>query len=137
MTDFDTLQNAIALTAQQRQAEAVACEHFLSALYLALRHANGAGQPLNNVRMEPATELVRLRPLPLGSWHAVWFRLGLCEVLLRVRREGGDFVGEYAEGQSFRLAGVSEQAMQGLARQLLRALAGLYQSDYQTRQMTN
>lgn len=137
MTDFDALQQAIAATAQQRQAEASACEGFLSALYFALRRANGVGQPLNNVAMESATENVRLRPLPLGSWHAVWFRLGLCEVYLQVRREGSDFVGEYAQSQSFRVHLSSENDVQALAVQLLRSLKSLYQAEYQARQMTN
>ncbi len=137
MTDFDTLQHAIIATTQQRQAETVACETLLSALYFAFRHANGAGQPLNNVSMEPLTQSVRLRPLPLGSWHAVWFRLGICEVLLRVRRDGGGFVGEYGEGLNFKLPNSSDREVQALARQILRVLADQYQTEYQVRHMTN
>lgn len=130
MSDFEALQRAIVLSAPQRQAEDAACEQFLWELYLALRHSGGVGQPLNNVSMEPQGSAQMLRPPPLGSWHAAWFRLGLCEVLVRVRREGNDFIGDYAGGETFRLP-QSSDAVQGFARQLLRALARHYRPEAQ------
>ncbi|SMB91115.1 hypothetical protein [Deinococcus hopiensis] len=127
MTDFDALQAAIERYAHERQAEQRACEAFLNALYHALRSASGPGLPLNNVAMEPvADSQTRLRPPPPGSWHAVWLRLGLCEVLVRVRRDAGAFVGEYGQSSAFRLTSVGENDLLVLARRLLRDVAASY-----------
>ena len=127
MTDFDALQAAVQRYAHERQAEQRACEAFLNALYHALRSASGPGLPLNNVSMEPVPDPeTRLRPPPPGSWHAAWMRLGLCEVLVRVRRDAGAFVGEYGQGGTFRLMGVGENELLALARRLLRDLTATY-----------
>jgi len=122
-TDFDLLQAAVRATAELRQGEVRACEAFLNALYHAFRHANGPGLPLNNVSLEWAEDPVnRMRPVPLGGWHAAWFRLGLCEVYVRLRRDGGRFVGEYGPRASFSQDGVSEDDLLVLARRILREL---------------
>ncbi|WP_293914179.1 hypothetical protein [Deinococcus sp.] len=130
MSDFDALQRATEASAPERQAEAQTCEAFLMALYHALRHASGPGLPLNNVATEltsdPAT---KLRPPPLGSWSAAWFRLGLCEVLIRVRRDGQDYVGEYGPHGQFRLHLVSENELLALGREVTRHLTRLYERD--------
>lgn len=122
-TDFDQLQAAVRAAVELRQSESRACEAFLNALYHAFRHANGPGLPLNNVSLELAEDPSnRMRPVPLGGWHAAWFRLGVCEVYIRVRRESGRFVGEYGPRASFSQEGVSEDEFLGLARQMLREL---------------
>ena len=48
------------------------------------------------------------------------------EVLVRVRREGGAFVGEYGQGLSFRVEDMGEDALIALARRMLRDLAAVY-----------
>ncbi|WP_034387224.1 hypothetical protein [Deinococcus sp. YIM 77859] len=127
MSDFDALQAALRRSAGERQAEGRACEAFLNALYHALRTASGPGLPLNNVTLDLVLDpAARLRPPPLGGWHAAWLRLGLCEVLVRVRREAGAFVGEYGQKGTFHLADVTEDALTLLARHLLRDLAATY-----------
>lgn len=127
VNDFDTLQAVIRRHAGERQGEGRACEAFLSALYHALRTASGPGLPLNNVTLDPTPDPAgRLRPPPSGSWHAAWLRLGLCEVLVRVRRDQGAFVGEYGQGGTFRLTGVTEDDLILLARRLLRDVAATY-----------
>lgn len=129
MSDFDALQAAIGRHAHERQAEQRACEAFLNALYHALRSASGPGLPLNNVAMEAVPDPgTRLRPPPPGSWHAAWLRLGLCEVLVRVRRDGGSFTGEYGQGGTFSLGSVTENDLIALARRLLRDVAASYAS---------
>ncbi|WP_161882043.1 hypothetical protein [Deinococcus alpinitundrae] len=138
MTEFDALQHAVERSASKRQAETRACEAFLTALYHALRHASGPGLPLNNVTTEVATDpVVTLRPPPLGAWHAAWFRLGLCEVRVRVRRDGADFVGEYGPQGQFRLHLVSEADLLALGRQMMRHLTDLYESDAQPPRLKN
>ncbi len=127
MNDFDTLQAVIRRFAGERQAEERTCEAFLSALYHALRSASGPGLPLNNVTLDLTPDPEgRLRPPPPGSWHAAWLRLGLCEVLIRVRRDQNAFVGEYGQGGTFRLTGVREDDLTALARRLLRDVAANY-----------
>ena len=138
MTDFDALQHAIERSVARRQAETRACEAFLTALYHALRHASGPGLPLNNVTTEAAPDPVQsLRPAPLGAWHAAWFRLGLCEVRVRVRRDGADFVGEYGPQGQFRLHLVGEADLLALGRQVMRSLTDLYESDAQPQRLKN
>jgi hypothetical protein len=123
-TDFDLLQTAIRAATEARQSEFRACETFLNALYHAFRHANGPGLPLNNVSLELVEDSSnRMRPVPAGGWHAAWFRLGLCEVYIRLRREAGHFAGEYGPRASFNLEGVDEEGLLALARQILRELA--------------
>ncbi|ALW88560.1 hypothetical protein [Deinococcus actinosclerus] len=127
MSSFDELQAVIRRGAQARQADQRACEGFLNLLYHALRAANGPGLPLNNVSMDPVPDPQEtLRPAPLGSWHAAWFRLGLCEVLVRVRRADGAFRGEYGRGEGFRVDDLSEDAVLRLARQVLRDVITMY-----------
>lgn len=122
-TDFDLLQTAVRAAAERRASEVRACEAFLNALYQAFRHANGPGLPLNNVSLDWADDPEnRMRPVPLGGWHAAWFRLGVCEVYVRVRRDGGRFVGEYGPRASFGQEGLGEEALLILARQILREL---------------
>lgn len=127
MSDFDALQAAIRRHADARQAEQRACEAFINALYHALRTASGPGLPLNNVTLDftpdPAN---RLRPAPPGGWVAAWLRLGLCEVLVRVRRIEGTFQGEYGAGGTFQVERISEDDLIALARQLLRDVAATY-----------
>ncbi|MDB5044895.1 MAG: hypothetical protein JWQ08_945 [Deinococcus sp.] len=129
MSDFDALQAAIRRHAEARQTEQRACEAFINALYHALRTASGPGLPLNNVTLDftpdPAN---RLRPAPPGGWVAAWLRLGLCEVLVRVRRTEGMFQGEYGSDGTFRLERISEDDLIALARQLLRDVAATYAS---------
>ena len=123
-SDFDRLQAAVRAAVDLRESEERACESFLNALYHAFRHANGPGLPLNNVLLELAADPEnRMRPVPLGGWHAAWFRLGLCEVYIRVRREAGRFVGEYGSRASFSQDGLGEQDFLALSRQILRDLA--------------
>ena len=127
MSDFDALQAAIVRHASTRQADTTACENLLHALYHAFRTASGPGQPLNNVNMEMVADpQVGLRPVPVGEFHAAWFRLGLCEVLVRVRRLGGEFHGEYAISGTFALTDPSDEAVLGLARRMLRDIAEVY-----------
>lgn len=127
MSEFDELQATVRRHARERQAEAQACEALLNALYHALRAASGPGLPLNNVTLDfTADPANRLRPVPSGGFHAAWLRLGLCEVLVRVRRVDGAFQGEYGEGGSFRLESVGEDALITLARQMLRDVADTY-----------
>ncbi|CAM3866138.1 hypothetical protein [Deinococcus frigens] len=127
MSEFDELQATIRRHAHERQAEERACEAFLNALYHALRAASGPGMPLNNVTLDftvdPAS---RVRPVPPGGFHSAWLRLGLCEVLVRVRRMGGAFQGEYGEDGSFRLDNVGEDELISLARRMLRDVADMY-----------
>ncbi|WP_104991046.1 hypothetical protein [Deinococcus sp. NW-56] len=127
MSDFDALQAAIRRRAGERQAEARACEALLNALYHALRTASGPGLPLNNVSLDLVPDPdAPLRPPPPGGWHAAWLRLGLCEVLVRVRRDGGAFVGEYGQGLRFRVEDTGEDALIALARRMLRDLTAAY-----------
>ncbi len=138
MSDFDALQRAIEVSAAARQAEARTCEACLTALYHALRHASGPGLPLNNVSMELLPDpQQRLRPAPLGGWYAAWFRLGLCEVLVRVRRDTQELVGEYGPGGHFRLLLVSEAEVLGLAREVMRSLASGYGADARSGSLKN
>lgn len=138
MTDFDALQRAVQASAAMRQAEAQSCEGLLTALYQAFRHASGPGLPLNNVSMEAvAVSDQSLRPLPLGSWYAATFRLGLCEVRVQVRRDGADFVGEYGGSGQFRLHWFTESEMLALGRHILRRLAEIYDADAQPRRLNN
>ncbi|GAA0521074.1 hypothetical protein [Deinococcus depolymerans] len=130
MSEFDELQAVIRRHAAGRQAEQRACEAFLNALYHALRTASGPGLPLNNVTLEfTADPDLRLRPAPAGSVHAAWLRLGLCEVLVRVRRLDGAFVGEYGAGGTFRLDSTTEDDLLVLARTLLRDVTAAYGGD--------
>lgn len=127
MSEFDELQAAVRRHAHTRQAEERACEALINALYHALRTASGPGLPLNNVTLDFTTDPAnRLRPVPTGGFHAAWLRLGLCEVLVRVRRVDGAFQGEYGEGGSFRLEGIGEDELVTLARQMLRDVADTY-----------
>ncbi|GGL83309.1 hypothetical protein GCM10010840_21320 [Deinococcus aerolatus] len=127
MSEFDELQAAIRRHAHERQAEERACEAFINALYHALRAASGPGLPLNNVTLDFTTDPAnRLRPVPTGGFHAAWLRLGLCEVLVRVRRVGGAFQGEYGEGGTFRLEQTGEDELFTLARQMLCDVADTY-----------
>ncbi len=138
MSDFDVLQRAVEASALQRQAEARACESFLTALYHALRHASGPGLPLNNVTMEPVPDPAQnLRPPRLGGWHAAWFRLGLCEVRVQVRREGSELVGEYGPYGQFRLTVVDEDHLLALGREILRTLSALYGMEESVRRLKN
>ena len=125
MSDFDTLQATIRRHAAERRADEESCEGCLNLLYHALRRASGPGMPLNNVNMDMVPSSERLRPAPSGSYHAAWFRLGLCEVQVRVRRVGQSYLGDYA-GISFELPELSEERLLALARTLLRDVAGLY-----------
>ena len=107
-----------------RQFEAHLCETFLNALYHAFRSAGGPGLPLNNVSLDlVADPSNRTRPVPLGGWYAAWFRLGVCEVYIRVRRDMGRFVGEFGSKSGFMLENVTEHDMVALSRQILRELA--------------
>lgn len=127
MADFDELQAVMQRRAEHRLAEARACEAFLQALYHALRTAGGPGQPLHNVSLDMTEDPgARLRPTPAGGFHAAWLRLGLCEVLVRVRRIGGAFQGEFGEQGAFRLETISEDELTALARRLLREVASVY-----------
>ncbi|WP_309572414.1 hypothetical protein [Deinococcus sp.] len=131
MSEFDELQGVIQRHAERRQAEARACETFLQALYHALRSASGPGLPLNNVTLDVIADPInRLRPTPTGGFHAAWLRLGLCEVLVRVRRLDGAFQGEYGEGGVFRLDSTGEDDLLRLARRLLRDVAATYAGEH-------
>lgn len=130
MSAFDELQAVIRRHAAARQAEQQACETVLTGLYQALRTAGGPGMPLNNVMLDMALDPeVRLRPLPLGAFHVGWLRLGVCEVMVRVRWTGTAFHGEFGLGGTFQLTSVSEEALAVLARQLLRELTATYASE--------
>lgn len=134
MSEFDELQAVIRRHANGRQSEERACEAFINALYHALRAASGPGLPLNNVTLDFTVDPAnRLRPVPTGGFHAAWLRLGLCEVLVRVRRVGGAFQGEYGEGGSFRLEMSGEDELTMLARQMLRDVADTYAGSGQER----
>jgi hypothetical protein len=127
VSDFDALQAVIRRHAEARQADQQACEAFLNALYRSLRRASGPGLPLNNVSLDPVADPAQgLRPVPVGAYHAAWFRLGLCEVLVRVRRDGRHFRGEYAGGLSFELHSHDEDALTVLARRMLRDIGQVY-----------
>lgn len=127
MSEFDELQAVIRTHADARQNEQRACEAFLNALYHALRTASGPGLPLNNVTLDfTADPANRLRPTPSGGFHSAWLRLGLCEVLVRVRRIEGAFHGEYGENGVFKLEAVSEDELLVLARKLLRDVTATY-----------
>ncbi len=127
MSEFDELQAAIRRYAHERQAEEQACQAFINALYHALRAASGPGLPLNNVTLDFTNDPAnRLRPVPPGGCHAAWLRLGLCEVLVRVRRVGGAFQGEYGEGGTFRLEEIGEDELIALARRVIRDVADTY-----------
>lgn len=127
MSDFDTLQLALQRSAQARQADERACEHCLNALYHAVRRLGGPGLPLNNASLELTPDpFAPLRPAPVGSFHAAWLRVGMCEVLVRVRRDSSGFHGEYGRAGRFHLPDLGEGALQELARALLRGVAGEY-----------
>ncbi|GGJ71354.1 hypothetical protein [Deinococcus aquiradiocola] len=122
-SDFDALQRALKTTLSARQAEARACEALLNALYHAFRNANGPGLPVNNVSLEHTEDPDnRLRPPPLGGWHAAWYRLGLLELYIRVRRGDGTFTGQYGPHGTFTLHDIAEDALTALARHILRDL---------------
>lgn len=139
MSEFDELQAVIQRHAERRQAEERACEAFIQALYHALRTASGPGLPLNNVTLDFIDDPTnRLRPTPSGGVHAAWLRLGLCEVLVRVRRLDGAFQGEYGEGGVFRLETTTEDDLIGLARLMLRDVTATYSGqagDVQTKRL--
>ncbi|WP_370657337.1 hypothetical protein [Deinococcus sp. KNUC1210] len=123
MSDFDALQEAVRRSAEARQAELQFCEAFIQALYQSFRHANGPGLPLNNVSLDWADDAAnRVRPVPLGGWHAAWIRLGLCEVYVRVRLDAGRFVGEYGPHGQFSQEYTGEDDLLILARTILRDL---------------
>lgn len=127
MSEFDALQATIARNAATRQADANACEALLNALYHALRSAGGPGLPLNNVTMEIVPDPgQRLKPAPVGDFHAAWFRLGLCEVLVRVRRQGHEFHGEYGYSGVFAMTEITVDSLVALARRVLRDIADVY-----------
>ncbi|GGO30848.1 hypothetical protein [Deinococcus humi] len=127
VSEFDELQAAIRRYVHERQAEEQACQAFINALYHALRTASGPGLPLNNVTLDFTSDPAnRLRPVPPGGFYAAWLRLGLCEVLVRVRRVAGAFQGEYGEGGCFRLEEIGEDALITLARGIIRDVADTY-----------
>lgn len=127
MSDFDALQAVIARYASVRKADAEACEVLLNALYHAFRSASGPGLPLNNVSMDIVPDpYSRLRPVPVGNFHAAWFRLGLCEVLVRVRLHSGTFHGEFAQDGSFAIETLTEDTVLVVARHILKAVTALY-----------
>lgn len=128
MNDYEALQTAITAHAHARQEEQRSCETFLNALYQAFRATKDRGQPYNNIKFD----LVRdprnwVRPAPLGSWHAAWFRVGVCEVMVSVRREGEGFCGEYGRGGFFVVASPSTDALLDLAQQIMHHLTALYE----------
>ncbi len=127
MSEFDELQATIRQFAKERQAEQEVCESFLAALYQALRKASGPGLPLNNVRLDVAQAPENwIRPVPKGSVHCAWLRLGLCEMFVRVRLLPTGIQGEYGQGGTFHIADVSEDALLILARQMLRHVISIY-----------
>ncbi|MDV6375712.1 hypothetical protein [Deinococcus arenicola] len=127
MSEFDELQAVIRRHANERQGEERACEALINALYHALRAASGPGLPLNNVTLDFTVDPTNcLRPIPTGGFHAAWLRLGLCEVLVRVRRVEGAFQGEYGDGGSFRLETGGRDELIVLARRILRDVADTY-----------
>lgn len=127
MSAFDQLQVVIRRHAAERQAEQQACESVLGGLYQALRSASGPGLPLNNVMLDLLPDpAARLRPSPAGAFHAGWLRLGVCEVLVRVRWTGEAFHGEFGPQGTFHLTSVSDDALKVLARQVLRELTATY-----------
>lgn len=127
MSDFQALQDTLQRHATQRRAEQELCEGLLGGLYRAFRRAGGEGQPLNNVSMEllPDPER-RLQPVPAGEFYAAWFRLGLCEVMIRVRRYGDELHGEFGKGGTFRVTALDDASLNALARQILRDVTRMY-----------
>lgn len=127
MSDFDDLQAALHFHAGARRDDQQTCENLLHALYHALRHEGGPGRPLNNVSMDMVPDpMQRLRPVPLGEFYAAWYRLGLCEVLVRVRFSGDEFHGDYGPSGVFSVGDLSTDAIKALACQILRDLAAQY-----------
>lgn len=126
--NFDALQNIVRCCAESRQADERACERFLNMLYQTLRHAGGPGMPLQNVSMDIIPDpMQRLRPAPAGSFHAAWLRLGACEVLVRVRRQGGQqFEGEYGEWGRFEVIGLHHETMMALVNRMVRDIGRMY-----------
>lgn len=132
MSDFDDLQFTLHRIAEQRRTEQELCEGLLNGLYHALRTAGGRGQPLNNVSMDIVPDPQRrLVPVPLGEFHAAWFRLGLCEVLVRVRLNGEEFHGEFGTDGVFRATDLDEETMTALARLMLREVTLMYEGQPQ------
>lgn len=128
MSDFDDLQFTLHRISEQRRTEQELCEGLLNGLYRALRTAGGRGQPLNNVSMDIVPDpWRRLVPVPLGEFHAAWFRLGLCEVLVRLRLHGEEFHGEFGNNGVFRVTDLDDDSMDALARQVLREVTSMYQ----------
>lgn len=128
MSDFNALQATLERRAAERRADHEACEALLNSLYRAFRRAGGRGQPLNNVSMDMVPDPERrLQPIPEGEFHAAWFRLGLCEVLVRVRLVNGEFHGEFGRGGTFSVQSLSDDALSILARQILRDVTRMYE----------
>lgn len=128
MPDFEALRNALFHTAEARQAEALDCDAFLQHLYQTLRHANGPGMPLHNVGMEMVVDpQQKLKPPPLGAFHAAWFRLDICEVLIRIRREKGIYYGEFGDFSKFQVELADSETMQALSKQLINDLVQIYE----------
>lgn len=128
MSDFEALQLALHRLAARRRAEQQACEALLNGLYHALRASGGRGRPLNNVSMEVIPDpLRRMQPVPEGEFHAAWFRLGLCEVLVRVRLSGAEFHGEFGTSGVFSVTDLNDDTLAALARQVLRDVALMYE----------
>ncbi|ADV67998.1 hypothetical protein [Deinococcus maricopensis] len=125
--DYAALQQAIQKTRNARAADQETCEAFLNALYHAARHANGPGKPLNNVTLNAAPDpFARVRPVPVGGTHAAWLKLGLYEVLVRVRRDGPSYIGEYGQRGTFLLTRPGETELLDLARAIIADGADLY-----------
>lgn len=137
MSDFDALQQALHRLAEQHRTEQELCEALLNGLYHALRKAGGRGQPLNNVSVEMIPDpLRRLQPVPTGEFHAAWFRIGLCEVLVRVRMHGDGFHGEFGVNGLFQVTDLDNSTMTALARQVLRDVASMYEGkEYDSNQL--
>ena len=95
--------------------------------------------PLNNVTTGAAARSgqQRLGPRRWAAWYAAWFRLGLCEVRVRVRRDAPSFVGEYGPRGQFRLHLVSEAEVLGLGREVMRSLASGYGADARSGSLKN
>lgn len=128
MTDFDDLQLVLHRMAARRRAEQEACEALLNGLYHALRTSGGRGTPLHNVSMEIIPDpLRRMQPIPEGEFHTAWFRLGLCEVLLRVRLVDTEFHGEFGTNGVFSVNELTDETLTALARQVLRDVAAMYE----------
>lgn len=127
VSEFDDLQEALRHHADLRRADQQSCENLFNLIYHALRGNGGPSRPPNNVTMDIIPDpMQRLRPVPAGEFYAAWYRLGLCEVLVRVRRTDGEFHGEYGPGGVFRLGEVTESSIRELAAQILRDTAALY-----------